>query len=102
MANKRKHSSEVVDGIEKAPARAMLRAVGFTDADFEKPQIGVASTWSMVTPCNMHINELARYLTEFVRCDHHVQSRRVGVDFQILLMILITGATEYEQAIIRR
>ena len=37
----------------------MLRAVGFTDEDFLKPQIGVASTWSMVTPCNMHINGLA-------------------------------------------
>ena len=42
--NMRKHSSEVVDGIEAAPARAMLRAVGFTDDDFNKPQIGIAST----------------------------------------------------------
>ncbi|MFZ5757008.1 MAG: dihydroxy-acid dehydratase [Pseudomonadota bacterium] len=55
----RKHSSEVVDGIECAPARSMLRAVGFTDADFKKPQIGIASTWAMVTPCNMHIDKLA-------------------------------------------
>ena len=37
----------------------MLRAVGFDDADFKKPQVGIASTWSMVTPCNMHINKLA-------------------------------------------
>ncbi|WP_438959051.1 dihydroxy-acid dehydratase [Porticoccus sp.] len=59
MTDKRKHSSKVVDGIEKAPARAMLRAVGFNDDDFKKPQIGIASTWSMVTPCNMHIKELA-------------------------------------------
>jgi len=59
MTDKRKQSSKVVDGIEKAPARAMLRAVGFSDDDFKKPQIGIASTWSMVTPCNMHINELA-------------------------------------------
>ncbi|MCR9184245.1 MAG: dihydroxy-acid dehydratase [Halieaceae bacterium] len=59
MKDKRHHSSLVVDGIEKAPARAMLRAVGFTDEDFHKPQIGIASTWSMVTPCNMHINALA-------------------------------------------
>lgn len=64
MADKRKHSSKVVDGIEKAPARAMLRAVGFSDADFSKPQIGVASTWSMVTPCNMHINTLAERACE--------------------------------------
>lgn len=55
----RKYSSIVVDGVEKTPSRSMLRAVGFSDADFKKPQIGVASTWSMVTPCNMHINKLA-------------------------------------------
>lgn len=56
---RRKYSSEVVDGITKAPARAMLRAVGFSDADFSKPQVGIASTWSNLTPCNMHINQLA-------------------------------------------
>ncbi|NUT77791.1 dihydroxy-acid dehydratase [Pseudomonas sp. C1C7] len=55
----RKYSSEVIDGVEAAPARAMLRAVGFTDEDFTKPQIGIASTWAMVTPCNMHIDKLA-------------------------------------------
>src|ERR1700712_5892538 len=55
----RKYSSQVIDGVEAAPARAMLRAVGFTDADFKKPLIGIASTWSMVTPCNMHIDKLA-------------------------------------------
>ncbi|MBA3979362.1 MAG: dihydroxy-acid dehydratase [Alcanivorax sp.] len=55
----RKHSSKMVDGIERAPGRAMLRAVGFTDEDFRKPQIGIASTWANVTPCNMHINDLA-------------------------------------------
>ena len=55
----RHFSSQVVDGMERAPSRAMLHAVGFTDADFQKPQIGIASTWSMVTPCNMHINKLA-------------------------------------------
>lgn len=57
--NMRKHSSKVVDGIETAPARAMLRAVGFTDEDFKKPQVGIASTWANVTPCNMHIDKLA-------------------------------------------
>jgi dihydroxy-acid dehydratase len=55
----RRYSSVVVDGVEQAPSRAMLRAVGFTDADFKKSQIGIASTWSMVTPCNMHIDKLA-------------------------------------------
>lgn len=57
----RKFSSIVVDGADRAPSRAMLRTVGFKDADFKKPQIGIASTWSMVTPCNMHIDELARH-----------------------------------------
>jgi dihydroxy-acid dehydratase len=56
----RRYSRVVVDGVEQAPSRAMLRAVGFSEADFGKPQIGIASTWSMVTPCNMHIDELAR------------------------------------------
>jgi len=55
----RQYSSIVVDGVEQAPSRAMLRAVGFTDEDFKKSQIGIASTWSMVTPCNMHIDKLA-------------------------------------------
>jgi len=57
--NPRKYSSIVTDGYERAPSRAMLRAVGFKTEDFKKPQIGIASTWSMVTPCNMHINKLA-------------------------------------------
>ncbi|MCH8498974.1 MAG: dihydroxy-acid dehydratase [Marinobacter sp.] len=56
---KRRYSSPVVDGVAKSASRAMLRAVGFTDEDFKKPQVGIASTWSMVTPCNMHINTLA-------------------------------------------
>lgn len=55
----RKYSSIVTDGYDRAPSRAMLRAVGFKNEDFTKPQIGIASTWSMVTPCNMHINVLA-------------------------------------------
>ena len=61
MNNKdlRKFSKIVVDGTNQAPSRSMLRAVGFKDEDFAKPQIGIASTWSMVTPCNMHINKLA-------------------------------------------
>src|ERR1700759_4188136 len=56
----RRHSRLVVDGLKQTPSRSMLRAVGFGDADFEKPQVGVASTWSNLTPCNMHIDELAR------------------------------------------
>ncbi|MDX1634790.1 MAG: dihydroxy-acid dehydratase [Marinobacter sp.] len=56
---RRRHSAPVVDGIGKSASRAMLRAVGFTDEDFKKPQVGIASTWSNLTPCNMHINRLA-------------------------------------------
>ena len=55
----RRYSRVVVDGDEQAPSRAMLRAVGFEEDDFQRPQIGIASTWSMVTPCNMHIDGLA-------------------------------------------
>ncbi len=56
---RRRHSAPVVDGVGKSASRAMLRAVGFSDEDFTKPQVGIASTWSMVTPCNSHIHELA-------------------------------------------
>jgi dihydroxy-acid dehydratase len=55
----RKYSKKIVDGTAQAPSRSMLRAVGFNDQDFKKSQVGIASTWSMVTPCNMHINKLA-------------------------------------------
>ena len=55
----RRYSRVVVDGDEQAPSRAMLRAVGFSEEDFQRPQVGIASTWSMVTPCNMHIDGLA-------------------------------------------
>src|SRR5437660_199897 len=55
----REFSAIVVDGVERAPSRAMLHAVGFTREDFSKSQIGIASTWSQVTPCNVHIDKLA-------------------------------------------
>jgi dihydroxy-acid dehydratase len=57
---KRKYSSLVVDGVKQTASRAMLRAVGFQDADFAKSQVGVVSSWANVTPCNMHLAELAR------------------------------------------
>jgi dihydroxy-acid dehydratase len=62
--NKRTYSAPVVDGYDRAPSRSMLRAVGFGDEDFQKPQIGIASTWSDLTPCNMHIDELARHAAQ--------------------------------------
>ncbi len=59
-------SYEVTDGYRRAPARAMLRAVGMTDGDWEKPQIGVASSWNEVTPCNMSLDKLAKTSKEGV------------------------------------
>ena len=56
----RNFSSIVVDGDDRAPNRSMLRAVGFEDEDFEKPQVAVCSAWSMVTPCNSHLDELGK------------------------------------------
>lgn len=53
-------SARVLDGLERAPSRAMLYPLGFGPEDFRRPVIGIASTWSMVTPCNMHLDELAR------------------------------------------
>jgi len=64
MSDMRKFSSLVVDGNDRTPNRSMLRATGFKDEDFKKPQIGIASTWSMLTPCNMHIDKLARKAVE--------------------------------------
>src|SRR5271163_4269322 len=55
----RAHSSAVLDGPERAASRAMLYPVGFKPEDFKKPIVGIASTWSMVTPCNAHIDQLA-------------------------------------------
>ena len=57
---KRPYSSIVTDGMERAASRGMLYAVGFQKEDFQKPQIGVAGTWAMVTPCNMHIDRLVK------------------------------------------
>src|SRR5580658_8622368 len=60
-------SRDVTEGFRRAPSRAMLRAVGMTDADFGKPQIGVASSWNEVTPCNLPLDLLAKRAKEGVR-----------------------------------
>jgi dihydroxy-acid dehydratase len=60
-------SYEVTDGMERSGARSMLRAVGFTDEDFDRPQIGVASSWNEVTPCNVHLDRLADHAKDGVR-----------------------------------
>ena len=64
--NNTKFSKEIVKGYERAPSRAMLRGVGFKDKDFEISQVGIASTWSEVTPCNSHINKLAEAVSSGV------------------------------------
>jgi dihydroxy-acid dehydratase len=63
----RPRSRMVTEGPERAPARAMLRAVGFSEEDFGKPQVGVASSWNEVTPCNYHLDKLAALAKEGVR-----------------------------------
>src|SRR3954451_5422275 len=60
MSDMKPMSHEVTRGMERAPARAMLRAVGMTDDDWGKAQVGVASSWNEVTPCNMPLDRLAK------------------------------------------
>ena len=67
MSDPKQRSREVTDGMERAPARAMLRAVGMNDGDWGKAQIGVASSWNEVTPCNMPLDRLAKRAKEGVR-----------------------------------
>ncbi|MCI0689071.1 MAG: dihydroxy-acid dehydratase [Sporichthyaceae bacterium] len=66
-ADLKPRSKDVTEGYEQAPARAMLRAVGMTDADFDKPQIGVASSWNEITPCNLPLDRLAKRAKQGVR-----------------------------------
>jgi dihydroxy-acid dehydratase len=67
MADMKPRSREVTEGFERAPARAMLRAIGMTDDDWDKPQVAVASSWNEVTPCNMSLDRLAKRAKEGVR-----------------------------------
>lgn len=66
MADLKPHSKDVTDGIERAGARSMLRAIGMKDEDFAKPQIGIASSWNEITPCNMSLRRLAEKAREGV------------------------------------
>ncbi|MDQ3681315.1 MAG: dihydroxy-acid dehydratase [Actinomycetota bacterium] len=66
-ADTKPRSSEVTEGFQRAPARAMLRAVGMGDGDWDKPQVGVASSWNEVTPCNLSLDRLAKQAKEGVR-----------------------------------
>ena len=63
----KKHSAEMTDGPSRAPARSMLKAIGFTDEDLSKPIIGVATTWIETMPCNYNQRELAKYVKEGIR-----------------------------------
>jgi dihydroxy-acid dehydratase len=67
MADLKLRSHDVTTGMQKAPARAMLRAVGMTDDDWDKPQIGVASSWNEITPCNLSLDRLAKRVKDGVR-----------------------------------
>ncbi|MGH9296689.1 MAG: dihydroxy-acid dehydratase, partial [Acidimicrobiales bacterium] len=77
-------SQEVTEGYRRAPARAMLRAVGLSDDDFAKPQVGVASTWNEVTPCNMPLDRLAKRAKEGVR-------EAGGVPFEFVTIAVSDG-----------
>ena len=72
----RRYSAAITEGVERAASRAMLHAVGFEDEDFQKSQVGIASTWSMVTPCNMHIDVLAREVEQGVNV--HIEIGRAS------------------------
>ena len=65
--NLKPRSRDVTDGMQKAPARAMLRAVGMTDDDWVKPQVAIASSWNELTPCNMTLRKLAEHAKQGVR-----------------------------------
>ena len=66
MTNLKPRSADVTEGLERAAARGMLRAVGMTDEDFDKPQIGIASSWNEITPCNLSLDRLATAAKEGV------------------------------------
>ena len=67
MSTRKPRSTDVTEGDRRAPARAMLRAVGLTDEDVDKPQVGIASSWNEITPCNLSLDRLAKAAKEGVR-----------------------------------
>jgi dihydroxy-acid dehydratase len=67
MSDLRKHSRAITEGVQRAPARAMLKAAGFSDADLHKPLIGIANTWTEIGPCNIHLRGLAERVKAGVR-----------------------------------
>src|SRR5256885_3628778 len=67
MSERKKNSAAITEGPSRAPARAMLKAVGFTDEDLRRPIIGIANTWTEIGPCNFHLRELAAAVKRGVR-----------------------------------
>ena len=80
MDKKRKFFS--LSGWTRTSGESMLRAAGFEDDDFNRPQVGVASTWSMVTPCNMHINDLAGLVCDSISTNNP-KVRAILADYHI-------------------
>jgi len=85
-------SFEVTDGSSTAPARAMLRAVGMTEADWDEPQIGVASSWNEVTPCNLPLARLAKQAKEGVRAAR-------GFPFEFVTIAVSDGISMAPEAV---
>ena len=86
MAELKKNSNAITTGPNRAPARSMLKAVGFTDEDLRKPIVGVANTWIEIGPCNYHLRRLSQKVKEGIRAagvhlrwDHHGCGRDEGV-----------------------
>jgi len=75
-ARMKPRSVDVTEGAQRAPSRAMLRAVGLTDDDWRKPQIGIASSWNEITPCNLSLDRLSAKAKEGVRDAGGVGLRR--------------------------
>jgi dihydroxy-acid dehydratase len=67
MDQRKQRSKNITSGVEKAGQRAMLRAIGLKDEDFERPIVGIANTWTEAQPCNFHLRELAQKVKEGVR-----------------------------------
>ncbi|MGQ0600455.1 MAG: dihydroxy-acid dehydratase domain-containing protein, partial [Anaerolineales bacterium] len=65
--NSKRNSAAITDGPNRAPARAMLKAVGFTDDDLRRPIVGVANTWIEIGPCNFHLRRLAAKVKDGIR-----------------------------------
>src|ERR1700722_8895705 len=78
---KRANSETIKSGPDRAPARAMLRATGMSDADFKKPFVAIVNTWSTVTPCNIHLNLLADPVREGIRA-----AGGVPIDFNTIVV----------------